>query len=359
MCPHEKGEIDSDGKRLQVRITRIERYLERSLVHVPARLNTSTKALNSMEDLDKYFTDLKSGNDPFDAITLNTLVEQGGPNTAVHVYTGESISEALGGAVIPPEKDEKSHIDTIETVNKTIEGSIVADKAQEETKELDTKAAVDKTAEEAKAAEDTSKAAEETKSEEKSAEDKSADEKTAEEKAVADQKAADEKSADEKAKKPAGDGDADDKSASETKAEEKSLDAEVLTKSVSALEDSYKKFMDAAEKANGYDVTVKSLIETNKAQGETIQKLLDGAAATNKHMEAQNERIEKLLNLQEELAKSVKEAMEVSSQTTLENLSELVNAAVELSADNKSANFDLKSSDWTKSLLSFNQPTTK
>lgn len=353
LCPHEKGEIDSSGNRLQVRITRVERYLERSLVNVPARLGTSTKALNSMDDLDKYFTAMKGG-DPFDAITNNTVVEQGGPNTSVHVYDGESISEALGGAVIPSERKEKSHIDTIETVNKTIEGSIVADKAQEETKELDTKAAVDKTAEEAKAAEDTSKAAEEVKSaDDKSAEDKSADEKAAEEKAMED----------EKAKKPADDGDADDKSAeakseekaTETKAEEKSLDVEALNKSVATLEASTKKFLDASEKAVGFEATVKSLVETNKAQGETIQKLLDGAASVNKHMEAQNDRIEKLLGLQEELAKSVKEAMEVSSLNTMEQLSELINTASEMSADNKSANLDLKNSDWTKSLLSFNQ----
>lgn len=357
-CPHEPGQIDPmTGKRIVVRLDRVERYLERSLVHVPARLNTSIKSVAqpTADEVDARFAALRADTDlthAEEAITNNSPLELFGAEVGVNTFDGESIVEALGGVSL-----EKSHLDTIETV-KTIEDSIVADKAQEETKEVNAKAAdleakniMGETGD-ADPAKYNPKAVEEdgcVKSEEKAApadpEDADDDEKAvaakAAEKAMEDEKAAETKAAEEKA--------VEDKS--------KEMD---YSKSFASLEMSTKSLSDVVSKVSAHEATVKSLIEANKAQGETITKLLEASTVANKHMEAQNDRIEKLLDLQEQLAKSVSEALQVSSQETLEALSDLVNSAVELTADNKSASLDVKkNSDWTKQLLSFGQTTNK
>jgi hypothetical protein len=51
-CPHEPGQVDESGKPVSVTINKVARYLERSVVNVPARMKTAIKSLQqkALED---------------------------------------------------------------------------------------------------------------------------------------------------------------------------------------------------------------------------------------------------------------------------------------------------------------------
>lgn len=56
-CPHIPGRKDENGKPVHCSIKRVDRFLERSLCNIPARLNTAVKALQiSDENIDKNLT---------------------------------------------------------------------------------------------------------------------------------------------------------------------------------------------------------------------------------------------------------------------------------------------------------------
>lgn len=136
-CPHMPGQKDEKGNVTTKTINKVARYLERSLVNIPARLSTSVKALEDIID-----QSLEEGNA---ALALQAMKE-----------LNDRVTEASTDS-------QNSTSDTITPVNKTTEDTPVMAEDQktvtpEEQAVLDAAKQVELDAEVAKAAEQEAKA---------------------------------------------------------------------------------------------------------------------------------------------------------------------------------------------------------
>lgn len=152
-CPHMPGQKDEKGNITTKTINKVARYLERSLVNIPARLGTSVKALENLSDQE---------GDPFTpTIELNES----------HFQKGGLIGKIV--ALEASTDSQNSTSDTITPVNKTTEDiETVADPKEEVKEEVKADEVVATPETEVKAevpAEETAKA-EEVKVEEKAEE---------------------------------------------------------------------------------------------------------------------------------------------------------------------------------------------
>ena len=114
-CPHTPGQLDEKGNKTTKTINKVARYLERSLVNVPARLGTSTKSEGPTFR-------------PIVAEDLPVALEDDHPTFG----SGISITNGSNSVVIESTSAETNTSDTITFVNDTpIEDSTVAEDQKE------------------------------------------------------------------------------------------------------------------------------------------------------------------------------------------------------------------------------------
>lgn len=157
-CPHVPGRKDKDGKLCTVTIKRVDRYAERSLVNIPARMGTSVKGLGA-PDLEKELKEaLDEVEDTLKDVFNDPLFEKGGligiaeslnvpsPMTSEEVtkVIQKALDEAFSGpkgghkiVVSGAQELENTPPDTIPHVNKsTIEDNIVAETPKDQEPEV-------------------------------------------------------------------------------------------------------------------------------------------------------------------------------------------------------------------------------
>jgi len=280
-CPHMPGQKDEKGNITTKTINKVARYLERSLVNVPARLGTSTKSLEA--DLSSEILN----NDVFEKSEIVSLDSSKDARIQTLLNIAQSADkpklkiEALK-AINTLAAPQNNTSDTITPVNKTTEDNPVMAEDQktvtpEEQAVLDAAKQAELDAEVAKAAEDKAKA--------EAAE--------AEEKAKAEAEA----------------------SGAPTFKDFKSLKLNLSDESESTI----KALTEAATETNS---KVEKLLETVNAQVAVIAKQAE-------QLEASAKQIEALTKLQEELVKTVDKAVGVTTEDVMNKFMEVVKAASE------------------------------
>lgn len=113
-CPHMPGQKDEKGNVTTKTINKVARYLERSLVNIPARLGTSVKSLEIIEEIASL-----------GICTTEELAE------ATGIGMSKALESAFGDTTEASTDSQNSTSDTITPVNKTTEECTVADDQKE------------------------------------------------------------------------------------------------------------------------------------------------------------------------------------------------------------------------------------
>lgn len=348
LCNHNIGEIDEKGNKVSVVIKKVDRYLERSLVNVPARLHTTVKSLTNEDEPygDVEYADPGYQKDGKKRYPIDTESHIRAAWSYIHQernsskYTSDQLDHikskirAAWKRKIDPEgpteekslnfNDDFKSSGTIPTVN-TIEDSILKKPLQPIERDLteDGLTTLDPGKNDADPSTYTN--VEALKSEEEKAAHKEPD-------------------GDEGVGGEDADGDDDTKAMKEDEAckEKRLLEAIEGFISTKSLKD------------NDLVVKLLEVQETHKSElGELKALTVKQAEVITKQSEViatQSENIEKLCKLQEECANTIKQAALISSAEVLEKVMEVVSANKALQA-NTSKKLDINSSDWFTQLF--------